>query len=88
MIENVTILTLLIYLIIGMLLGLMLGPLLKGRGFGWFGNICLGLLGAFLGGLAMTFSSHITDNNPILNAAAAAAGCVILTLIVAIFKRR
>ncbi len=88
MIENVTILTLLIYLVIGMLLGLMLGAALKGRGFGWFGNICLGFLGAFLGGLAMTFSGHITDNHPLFNAAAAAVGSVILILIVAIFKRR
>jgi len=88
MIEDVTLLTLLIYAIIGIVLGLILGPLLKGRGFGWFGNLCLGLLGAFLGGLALTFSSHVIDNNPIMNAIAAAGGCILLTLIVAIFKRR
>jgi len=88
MIEDVTLLTLLIYAIIGIILGLILGPLLKGRGFGWFGNLCLGLLGAFLGGLALTFSNHVIDNNPIMNAIAAAGGCILLTLIVAIFKRR
>ena len=88
MIEDVTILTLLIYAVIGVLLGLIMGPLLKGGGFGWFGNLCLGLLGAFAGGLVATFASYITDNDPIMNAAAAAGGCVLLTLIVAIFKRR
>lgn len=85
---DVTLLTLLIYAVIGILLGLMLGPLLKGRGFGWFGNLCLGLLGAFLGGLVMTFTNHITDNNPMMNAIAAACGCILLTLLVAILKRR
>lgn len=88
MIENVTLLTLLIYAVIGIVLGLILGMLLKGRGFGWFGNLCLGLLGAFLGGLALTFSSHVVDNNVIMNAVAAAGGSVLLILIVAIFKRR
>ncbi len=88
MIEDVTLLTLLIYAVIGILLGLLLGPLLKGGGFGWFGNLCLGLLGAFLGGLILTLTSHVTDNHLIMNAAAAAGGCILLTLIVAIFKRR
>lgn len=88
MIEDVTILTLLIYAVIGVLLGLIMGPLLKGGGFGWFGNLCLGLLGAFVGGLVVTFASYITNNDPIMNAVAAAGGCVLLTLIVAIFKRR
>jgi len=85
---DVTLLTLVVYALIGILLGSALGPLLKGRGFGWFGNLCLGLLGAFLGGLALTFSSHVIDNNLLMNAIAAAGGCVLLTLIVAIFKRR
>lgn len=88
MIENVTLLTLLIYAVIGIVLGLILGVLLKGRGFGWFGNLCLGLLGAFLGGLLLTFTSHVIDNNPIMNAIAAAGGSVLLILLVAILKRR
>jgi len=33
-------------------------------------------------------SNHVIDNNPIMNAIAAAGGCILLTLIVAIFKRR
>ena len=85
---DVTLMTLLVYAIIGIVLGLILGPLLKGRGFGWFGNLCLGLLGAFLGGLAITFTDLAFDNNLKLNAIAAAGGCVLFTLIVAILKRR
>ncbi len=88
MIEDLTLQTLLIYAVIGIVLGLILGLLLKGRGFGWFGNLCLGLLGAFLGGLVLTFTSHVVDNNLIMNAGAAAAGSVLLILLVGILKRR
>ena len=86
--PEVTLLTLLIYIVIGGLLGLLLGPLLKRGGFGWFGNICLGILGAFLAGIAMTFANQVIDNNPVLNALAAAAGAILITLIIALFKRR
>ena len=86
--EDVTLLTLLIYAVVGVVLGLILGLLLKGRGFGWFGNLCLGLLGAFIGGLVLTLTSHVITNDPLLNAGAAAGGCVLLMLIVAILKRR
>lgn len=85
---DVTLMTLLVYAIIGMLLGLILGPLLKGRGFGWFGNLCLGLLGAFLGGLAITFTTLNFDNDLKWNAIAAAGGSVVFILIMAILKRR
>jgi len=88
MIEDVTLLTLLIYAVVGLVLGLLLGSMLKGGGFGWFGNICLGMLGAFLGGLGATFANLINNNDLVMNLAAAAGGCIVLTLIVAIFKRR
>jgi uncharacterized membrane protein YeaQ/YmgE (transglycosylase-associated protein family) len=61
--------------------------LLKRGGFGWFGNLCLGILGAFAGGLAATFGNIVVDNNISMNAMAAAAGAILLTLVVAIFKR-
>lgn len=85
---DVTLQTLLIYIGIGAILGLILGPILKSGGFGWFGNLCLGLLGAFIGGLIATFGNLVVDNNPMMNAMAAAAGAILLTLVVAIFKRR
>ncbi len=86
--ATVTLLTLLIYIAIGAVLGLLLGPLLKRGGFGWFGNLCLGILGAFIGGLIVTYGNFVTDNNPMMNAMAAAAGSVLFTLVVALFKRR
>jgi uncharacterized membrane protein YeaQ/YmgE (transglycosylase-associated protein family) len=85
--EDVTLQTLLIYIGIGAILGLLLGTMLKRGGFGWFGNLCLGILGAFAGGLAATFGNIVVDNNISMNAMAAAAGAILLTLVVAIFKR-
>lgn len=85
---DVTLLTLLIYVLIGAILGLLFGPMLKSGGFGWFGNLCLGILGAFIGGLVATFGSFVVDNNPMMNVMAAAAGSILFTLVVAIFKRR
>lgn len=86
--TEVTLLTLLIYIVVGGLLGLLLGPMLKRRGFGWFGNICLGVVGAFLAGFILTYANLVVDNDPLMNATAAAAGAILFTLIVAIFKRR
>ena len=67
---------------------MILGLIIKGRGFGWFGNLCLGLLGAFLGGLVLTLTNQVIDNNPVMNAIAAASGSALLIVIVAILKRR
>ena len=38
------------FLIIGGVAGWLAGQLMKGRGFGLFGNIGIGIVGAFLGG--------------------------------------
>ena len=84
---GVTLQTFLVYIGTGAVLGLILGPMLKSGGFGWFGNLCLGILGAFAGGLAATFGDLVIDNNLMRNAMAAAAGAILLTLLVAIVKR-
>lgn len=86
--PEVTLLTLLIYVLIGGFLGMLLGPLLKRGGFGWFGNFCLGTLGAFIAGLVVTYTNQVIDNHPLMNAMAAAVGAILFTLVVAIFKRR
>ncbi|OED43386.1 hypothetical protein AB833_03830 [Chromatiales bacterium (ex Bugula neritina AB1)] len=86
--ATATVLTLLTYIVIGAILGFLLGPLLKSGGFGWFGNLCLGILGAFIGGLAATYGNYVIDNNLMMNAMAAAAGSVLFTLVVALLKRR
>lgn len=86
--ADISLQTLLIYLGIGSIMGMLLGSLLKGNGFGWFGNLCLGILGACLGGLVATFAAYTIANDPVRNAIAAVAGTVLLTLIFAIFKRR
>lgn len=83
----ITLQTLLIYLLIGALLGLLLGAALKGGGFGWFGNLCLGILGACIGGLVATYTNYSIDNNLITNLVAAGTGTLLFTLLIGIFKR-
>ncbi len=39
-----------IYLLIGALIGWIAGLLMKGKGFGFFGNIVIAILGSLLGG--------------------------------------
>jgi uncharacterized membrane protein YeaQ/YmgE (transglycosylase-associated protein family) len=41
------------FLIIGLIAGWLAGRLMKGEGFGLFGNLILGVVGAFVGGFAL-----------------------------------
>ena len=40
-----------VFLLIGLLAGWLAGKIMKGRGFGLFGNLAVGVVGALLGGL-------------------------------------
>ncbi len=39
------------FLLIGLCAGWLAGKLTKGRGFGWLGNLIIGVVGAIVGGL-------------------------------------
>ena len=39
-----------LYLLIGAVAGWLAGLIMKGRGFGLFGNIIVGIIGGFIGG--------------------------------------
>jgi uncharacterized membrane protein YeaQ/YmgE (transglycosylase-associated protein family) len=43
------------WLVVGLIAGWLAGVVMKGGGFGLFGDIIVGLFGAFLGGLLMGF---------------------------------
>ena len=46
----ITLLNLIIWLLVGALAGWLAGQVVKGSGFGLFGNIVVGILGSFIGG--------------------------------------
>jgi uncharacterized membrane protein YeaQ/YmgE (transglycosylase-associated protein family) len=79
--------TLLIWIVVGAVAGWLAGLLVRGFGFGLFGNIIVGILGAVLGGWlfgAIGFSFFPGILNTILTAT---LGAVILLLIVRVLKR-
>ena len=61
--PDMTLMTALAYLITGAVLGPIFGSALKGGGFGLFGNLCMGILGACAGGWVATVGNIVTDND-------------------------
>jgi uncharacterized membrane protein YeaQ/YmgE (transglycosylase-associated protein family) len=79
--------TLLIWILVGAVAGWLAGLIVRGFGFGLFGNIIVGILGAILGGwlfgsIGFAFTTGII--NTILTAI---IGAVVLLLIVRVVKR-
>jgi uncharacterized membrane protein YeaQ/YmgE (transglycosylase-associated protein family) len=79
--------TILIWIIVGAIAGWLAGLIVRGFGFGLFGNIVIGILGAAIAGWlfgAIGFSFFPGILNTILTAT---IGAVILLLIVRVLKR-
>jgi len=79
--------TILIWVIVGAVAGWLAGLVVRGFGFGLFGNIVIGILGAVLGGWlfgAIGFAFLPGIINTIITAF---IGAVILLLIVRVVKR-
>jgi uncharacterized membrane protein YeaQ/YmgE (transglycosylase-associated protein family) len=76
-----------VWLIIGAVAGWLAGTLLRGGGFGLFGDILVGIIGAFLGGwLAGVLGLHLASGL-ISSIITATVGAIILILIVRMIKR-
>jgi uncharacterized membrane protein YeaQ/YmgE (transglycosylase-associated protein family) len=69
--------SLLISLFIGGLAGLLAGMIRKGHGFGFFGNIVIGLVGGFVGNFVFSLFG-IQDTNFIGSILVSTIGAVIL----------
>ncbi len=50
MILGISLFVILIYLLIGALIGWLAGLIMKGKGFGFFGNVVIAILGSMVGG--------------------------------------
>lgn len=50
---NITLTSLVLWLLIGLIAGWLAGELWRGRGYGTWGNIALGIIGAIVGGLLL-----------------------------------
>ena len=72
------------WLIVGLIAGWLAGKVSRGRGFGCFANIILGLVGAILGGWIFT-KLGIFGGGLIFSIAAATLGAVVLVSVARLF---
>lgn len=76
-------------LLIGISSGFLAGTLIKGRGFGCFGNLMVGILGSFLGKwLFKHLQIPVNENDKTLMLAMSTLGAIFLLALVSIFTKR
>ncbi|MGC9372596.1 MAG: GlsB/YeaQ/YmgE family stress response membrane protein [Thermovirgaceae bacterium] len=78
--------SLLAFLVIGVLAGWLAGRVMRGRGYGFFGNMLVGILGAYIGGVLFS-SVGLYPMGFIGSLLMAFAGAVVLLFIIGIFKK-
>jgi uncharacterized membrane protein YeaQ/YmgE (transglycosylase-associated protein family) len=82
--------SLLIILVVGIVAGWLAGQILRGTGFGLVADLCLGIIGAFIGswllprlGIHLNLGSHLVNQIVV-----ATIGALVLLLILGLFRRR
>jgi uncharacterized membrane protein YeaQ/YmgE (transglycosylase-associated protein family) len=75
------------FLVVGMIAGWAAGKLTKGSGFGLLGNLVVGVIGAFVGGV-LFWALGLTAHNLIGQIVTAIIGAVIALFIAAKMKNR
>jgi uncharacterized membrane protein YeaQ/YmgE (transglycosylase-associated protein family) len=77
---------LLVFLAIGAVAGWLGGLIMKGSGFGLFGNIIVGIVGAVLGGILFNYFGIVTSglSGSIITAT---AGAIVLLFIASLLRR-
>ena len=74
------------WLVIGVIAGWLAGKLVEGYGFGFVGNLVVGIVGACVGGLILPRLGIIPEST-MGNLIAATLGAVVLLFIVGLLKR-
>jgi uncharacterized membrane protein YeaQ/YmgE (transglycosylase-associated protein family) len=74
------------FLILGALAGWIAGKIMKGKGFGFLGNIIVGVIGAVLGGLLFSLLG-ISAGGTIGSLVTAVVGAVVLLYLVGLIKK-
>jgi len=73
------------FLLIGLIAGWILGRAMRGRGFGFFGNIIVGATGSLLGGYVFGFLG-LSARGALGSLAMALVGAVVFFLILSFLK--
>ena len=77
---------LLVSLFIGGLAGLLAGMIRKGHGFGFFGNIVVGIVGGFIGNFVFGLFG-VQDTNLIGSIVVSTIGAIILLYLISFFNK-
>ena len=75
------------FIFIGLAAGFLAGAVVKGHGFGLFGNLIVGVVGALLGGFLFGLLG-IVSVNILVNLISAFVGAVVLLLLIGFVKRK
>lgn len=75
------------FILIGLAAGFLAGVVMKGHGFGIFGNIVVGIVGAVLGGVLLGMLG-ITATGLIGELISAFVGAVVLLFIIGFMKKK
>ena len=75
-----------LFLVIGGVAGWLAGLIMKGRGFGLFGNIIVGIIGGLIGGFLFGVLGF-TSTNVIGSLITALVGAIVLLFIVGLIRK-
>jgi uncharacterized membrane protein YeaQ/YmgE (transglycosylase-associated protein family) len=76
------------WIVVGLIAGWLTGKIMKGSGYGFFGDILLGIIGAVVGGyLARHMLGVDTGGSFWLTTGIAVVGAIILVAIIRLIKR-
>ena len=85
--STVAVESILLWLLIGAVAGWLAGLIVKGGGFGLFGDIAVGIVGAFIGGWLLPKLGINLGTGLVPVIASATIGAVVLLLIVRLIRR-
>jgi uncharacterized membrane protein YeaQ/YmgE (transglycosylase-associated protein family) len=80
--------SLLIILVVGVVAGWLAGQILRGTGFGLVADLCIGIIGAFIGNWLLPRLGVHLGGHLLGQIVAATIGAIILLLILGLFRRR
>jgi uncharacterized membrane protein YeaQ/YmgE (transglycosylase-associated protein family) len=76
------------WIIVGLIAGYLTGKIMKGSGYGVFGDIIVGIIGAIVGGFIMRAVGFSSQGGMIYTIIVAIIGAVILTFILRLISGR
>ena len=77
----------LVWILVGALAGWIAGELMRGNGFGFFGNVIVGILGAILGGWLFNVIGLDPSYGFIGSLITSVIGAVVLLFVIGLFRR-